>query len=282
MRSTGSAGQTNSRPNHGPGSAANTPPPDPTGASPPASGTDGARARGSQGDVPAGGELRTKEWAGRIRRYYGEVFCPAVNHPADPRHFPALRRDSRRGKRRSEDDLSVRVCDDPDHPVTRVARTITEVVQGEEDEDWEVCEARARYLLLVLAKYPIVVEPSLHLGYPTSALPAPDAPADGGDQGSRSQPRKPPILHFGFEDTRWVRLHLSLEASRDASWNSSAWLLQEFIRYELFYKGRLLRLGVCHNPMCERLYVKAKHAGSTQSFCNRACGDAARRQRQEP
>lgn len=261
------------------GASADTPPPVPNRVGTPASGADRTPSRGSPSAVPpAEGEIRTKEWAGRIRRYYSEDFCSAVNHPADPRHFPALRRELRRGRKPPQVDVSLRVLDDPAHPATRVARAITEVVRGEEDEDWDAYESGARYLLLVLAKYPIVIEPSLHLGYPKSSPPAPDAPADKGDPGSRSQ--RFPIVRFGFEDTRWVHLDLSLAVSRDASWNSSAWLLQEFIRYELFYKGRLLRLGVCHNPMCERLYVKAKHAGSTQSFCNRACGDAARRQRQ--
>lgn len=246
-----------------------------------ASGADRARVPGSPSAVlPAGGEIRTKQWAGRTRRYYSEVLCSAVNHPADPLHFPALRRELRRGRKPPQVDVSLRVLDDPDYPATHVARAITEVVRGEEDKDWEVYEAGARYLLLMLSTYPIVVESGLHRGYPTSSASAPDGRALGGDPGSRSQPQRFPIVRFDFEDTHWVRLNLALAVSRDAPSNSSAWLLQEFVRYELFYKGRLLRLGVCHNPMCERLYVKAKHAGSTQSFCNRACGDAARRQRQ--
>lgn len=224
--------------------------------------------------MPKRAASRTKTWEGRVRRHYAEKFCPAVNHPADPHHFPALRRDP---SRRRDRGIEVRVRDDPVFPVTRVARAISETVEGEEDRDWALYESAVRYLLLMLGKYPIVVAPALHIGCPSSA---PEEPPQGYPPPvGHDQPHPFPTVRFGYESERWVAMNLSLTVPKKADWNSSAWLLQEFVRYELLYKDRLLRLGVCHNPLCERLYVKAKHSGSTQLYCNRGCGDSGRRHR---
>ncbi len=210
---------------------------------------------------------RTKFHVSRWRRYYAETLCAAVNDPLDADRFPSVVP--------QEKDGPLRVRDACEFPVVEIAVAVAKVVKGEEDRDWALYREGVEYLFRFLRKNPPRVEPALIVLEPAR----PRTPPESGQQPSPpTRPGKdprpdPPVLQFGFEDDYRMEVRLSLEVlGPDGEWDSSMWLVREFLRYQLFHRT-LVKLGVCHFEMCGRLYVKSWHRAARQTYCSRSCRD---------
>jgi hypothetical protein len=163
----------------------------------------------------------------------------------------------------------LRVRDSPEFPVVEIAVAIAEIVKGGEDRDWALFREGVEYLFRFLRKNPPRVEPSLFVFEPAKAGQRPSSPTWPG----RDLPSDLPVLRFGFADDYGMEVHLGFELfGPGGEWNSSMWLVREFLRYQLFHRN-LLKLGVCHFEMCGKVYVKSRHRAARQMYCCRSCRD---------
>lgn len=213
---------------------------------------------------------RQRRWSEResgVRRHYRDWLLPLLNNCEDPSRFGQM-------VEWDPDTRTTRPKEDPRFPLFNVVDAIKDVVAGEEDCDRERYERGASLLLDLANAHPIQYMPALRERL--------DPSLNGKDLVRAFDARTgEPMIELFFEQVTgeplaelWERWGLRIGSDER---NGSILFLSVFSHY-LQEHRRFMQLGVCHDYVCNRLYVKTK-GKPHQIYCTSRCRERMRYER---